>query len=103
MNAKKAKAIRKFMRVNMGLNPAEYKSLYKDIKKKGDNRFAHPKDNWRVGEDCEYRFADGQKKRLKIARINGYNKLTGELHLTLRDSETGAELNSAYDKDRFKI
>jgi hypothetical protein len=61
----------------------------------------NPKDNWKVGNKLRFVF-DGFCKICKVVSINGYNTLTGELHLTLMDKK-GNMYNSAYDKNRYKL
>ena len=61
-----------------------------------------PLTNWKAGDLCRFKF-DGFDKVLIITKIDGYNTVTGELHMQLMDEKTGEKYNSAYDKNRFKV
>ncbi len=90
------------MKQTMNIDPLNNKRLYKQVKRRSADTKVLPKDNWKIGEKLNYRFLNGNEMLMTVVKINGYNTLTGELHLTLVDDK-GIGLNSAYDKERFKI
>lgn len=104
MNAQKAKAIRKFIKENMGLDPKKDTMIYEQLKKAVQEQGAVlPNTNYKVGDRVEFTFENGNKKTAVVSKINGYSRITGELFMILTEEATGIGINSVYDKNRKKL
>ncbi len=103
MNATKAKYVRKFMKINMGIDPNQRYDIYRSFKNAILAGSVMPLNNYKIGDKVEFTFDTGIKKQCIVSRIDGYDQKTGQLLLTLKEIDTQIAINSAYDRNRRKL
>ncbi len=103
MNATKAKYVRKFMKINMGIDPNQRYDIYRSFKNAILAGSVMPLNNYKIGDKVEFTFDTGIKKQCIVSTVDGFNQKTGELILKLKEIATDIAIDSFYDRNRRKL